>query len=87
MSVDSVHPDGGPTSGGTIVTVAGTNFLDGFTTCKFGTVSGAAATYIASTRLLCLAPAHGEGTISVEVSNNAVDFTAFAVEFGYYGMW
>ena len=65
-AVTSVAPDSGPTSGGTKVTITGTNFSAG-ATVRFG---GAAATNVAvvsATSITATSPA-GSGTVDVTVT-------------------
>ena len=84
MSVSSVLPESGPTTGSTVVTVAGANFVLA-AACKFGSLVSA-ATVGTSTVLQCLSPAQApSATVSVEVSNNWVEYTDFRVPYLYYG--
>jgi hypothetical protein len=67
VTVTGVSPTSGTTSGGTAVTIAGTNFQAG-AAVSFGntlaSVSGVSATSISAT-----APAHASGAVSVTVTN------------------
>ena len=66
-AVTSVAPDSGPTSGGTNVTITGTNFSAG-ATVRFG---GAAATNVAvvsATSITATSPAGSAGTVDVTVT-------------------
>jgi hypothetical protein len=65
--VQSIEPDSGSPSGGTVVTIAGDNFNEA-TTVKFGGVS-ALRNLQSSDVLIAIAPAHSPGTVDVEVSN------------------
>src|SRR6478735_5273344 len=66
-SITSVTPSSGPTTGGTTITINGTDFRDGATVL----VGGAAASVMASTDTwaMFLAPAHGAGSVDVTVTN------------------
>jgi hypothetical protein len=54
-AVTSVTPDGGPTAGGTTVTVTGTNFT-GATMVVFGTVAATSYTVVSSTKITAVSP-------------------------------
>ncbi|MEQ1643582.1 MAG: LamG-like jellyroll fold domain-containing protein, partial [Pyrinomonadaceae bacterium] len=65
-TVTSVNPTSGPTAGGNSVTITGTNF-----TGASGVTFGGAACPITSnngTEIVCTAPAHAAGAVSVEVT-------------------
>jgi hypothetical protein len=81
-SVQSVTPSSGPTSGNTTVVVTGQNFAFTSTlSCRFGTVV-VPGTYVNASTVVCIAPAQN-GTVSVEVSANGVDYTSSVVQFHY----
>jgi len=64
-TLNSVSPDIGPTSGGTTVTLIGTDFVNGGTSVTFG---GDAATNVnvsSGTSLTATTPAHAEGAVDV----------------------
>lgn len=88
MSV--IEPTTGPVWGGTLVQVAGSEFL--FVpqlTCGFGTDPSqrTVATFMTSTRLRCYSPASiAVGTVALEISNNNQDFTSNGVQFEFQGM-
>jgi len=68
-SVTSVSANIGPATGGTNVTITGSNFLATPTSITFG---GAAATNIvfnSATSVSCTTPAHAAGTVNVVVTN------------------
>lgn len=93
-----VSPPGGPTAGGTVVTVFGRGFADygvGQLCCQFGGAEGCGAegTLLAASaagedRLVCTAPAAlAPGTVALEVSlagGAAGSATASGVGFHYY---
>jgi RHS repeat-associated protein len=66
-TVTSVSPSSGPASGGTSVTITGTNFISG-ATVKFGTTTATGVTFVSSTSLTATTPA-GSGTVNVVVTN------------------
>jgi len=67
-TLNSVSPDAGPTSGGTVVTLTGTDFVDGGTSVTFG---GDAATNVSvnsATSLTATTPSHAAGAVDVVVT-------------------
>ncbi|HEV7765412.1 MAG TPA: Calx-beta domain-containing protein [Thermoanaerobaculia bacterium] len=64
--VASVQPLSGPTTGGTVVTLKGTNFAPGATTVMFGSVPGTGVNCPSTTQCTVVSPA-GSGTVSVRV--------------------
>lgn len=66
-TVSSVTPTFGPVAGGTVVTIAGANFVSG-ATVAFGAAS-VSSTFVSSTTLRATAPAGGPGIVSVKVTN------------------
>lgn len=67
-AVDAVSPAGGPTSGGTVVTITGANFQSG-ATVSFGGTAASSVTVNSSTQITATAPARSAGTVSVTVTN------------------
>ena len=70
-TVTSVSPTSGSTTGGTAITLTGTNFAAGATV----TVGGAACTNVtvaSATRITCTTPAGSAGTASVVVSSSGL---------------
>ena len=65
--IQSIEPNSGSPSGGTVVTIAGENFNEA-TTVKFGGVS-AMRNLQSGDVLIAIAPSHSPGTVDVEVSN------------------
>ena len=95
VGVESVSPSTIPETGGTILTVAGTNFVQSFPSvlaCRIGGETVTAATWISSTRLQCYAPpmaalaargtAGGVRHVGVEVTINGVDYTTGGITVG-----
>ena len=64
----SILPTSGGTPGGTVVSVSGTQFVDG-ATVFFGTVEATAVTFHDATSLTATAPAHVAGLVDVTVTN------------------
>lgn len=73
-TVSSVTPAYGPESGGTTVTIIGTN-LSGLTAVNFGTTAAASFTAVSSTSITAVSPA-GRGVVDVIVSTLAGTSTA-----------
>lgn len=69
-TVTDLSPNAGPASGNTIVTITGTNFTASGMVVRFGTTS-AVFTYIDSTTIVAVAPAHTAGTVDVTVTTAA----------------
>ncbi|MFG2191694.1 IPT/TIG domain-containing protein [Streptomyces sp. NPDC048639] len=64
--LNSLSPTSGPTTGGTTVTLTGTD-LTGATSVKFGTTTASSFTVISATQITATAPA-GTGTVQVTVT-------------------
>jgi hypothetical protein len=69
-TVTSLSPTVGPTGGGTLVTVTGTNFNTA-TAVYFGGVAATSFTITSNTGLIATTPAQAAGTIDVTVENPA----------------
>ena len=63
----SVSPASGPTTGGQTITLFGTGFIDGATVEIGGTP--ASVSFISSTALTAITPAHSAGTVGIRVIN------------------
>src|SRR5262249_47407383 len=61
-SVSGISPTGGPTSGGTLVTVTGSN-LNGATAVNFGATAATNVTVVSATQVTAVAPAGAAGTV------------------------
>lgn len=70
-TVSAVTPAAGPMGGGQTVTITGTNFSNtpSTPTVTFGGTSAASVTYVNSTTLRCVTPAHALGPVTVVVTN------------------
>lgn len=67
-TVASVSPTSGPTTGGTAVTITGTNFVAG-AAVTFGGTAAAGVAFVSATSLTCTTPAHTVGSVNVVVTN------------------
>ena len=69
---------------GQSVTIAGHNFARSEDlACRFGLDGVQPAVFTSSTKITCMAPERGEGTVRVGVTNNGVDFVQGHVTFEY----
>jgi len=69
-TITSVIPNSGPTSGGTQVTITGTNFqTSGTTVVRFDTTPATNVNVMDSTKITAVTPAHSEQTLGVRVTN------------------
>lgn len=66
-AVSGIGPSAGPTSGGTTVTITGTN-LTGATVVDFGATAATGVTVNSATSITATAPAHAAGTVDVTVT-------------------
>lgn len=84
-TVTSLWPPSGSTNGGTRVRVQGTGFLNSSTVfCRFGSNIVSSDDVLDYTSVVCTAPPReSEGSVSVEVTNNNLDWTSSRVEFNY----
>src|SRR6185369_3672367 len=67
-TVSGVAPSTGPTTGGTSVTITGTNFVTG-ATVSFGGSGAANVNVVNSTSISAVTPAHAAGAVNVVVTN------------------
>jgi hypothetical protein len=67
-SVSAVSPALGTASGGTIVTITGSNFVSG-AKVTFGTTAATNVTFVSSTTLTATAPANATGLVAITVIN------------------
>src|SRR5205085_4739723 len=67
-TVSSVSPNSGPASGGTAISIAGTNFVSG-ATVKVGGVAATGVSVVSATQVSAVAPAHAAGAVAVTVTN------------------
>ena len=67
-TVTAISPTSGSTSGGTSVTITGTNFASG-ATVSIGGTAATSVTVVSSTSITATTPAHTAGTVDVVVTN------------------
>ncbi|MFI0814997.1 IPT/TIG domain-containing protein [Streptomyces sp. NPDC021115] len=82
-TLTSIVPGQGPLSGGTAVTLTGTNLL-GATVVRFGGVNATSFTVVSATQINAVAPAGSAGTVQVTVdtpggTSNGVPYTYVVV--------
>jgi hypothetical protein len=86
-SVTSLEPVKGPSEGGTFVVVRGSGFSQRSSSlqymyCMFNTTRGVAS-YVSEVEVHCVAPEGMIGYVSLEMSNNDLDYTESGVQFEY----
>lgn len=69
-TIVSVSPSSGPNSGGTTVTITGTNFVSGATSVTFGGTAGTSVNVTSPTTLTVVTPQHTGGQFDVIVTVN-----------------
>ncbi|TAM83908.1 MAG: hypothetical protein EPN47_03605 [Acidobacteria bacterium] len=67
-TVASVSPGSGGTAGGTVVAIAGSNFVSG-ATVSFGGSAASSVSFVSSTQLTATTPAHAAGSVNVMITN------------------
>jgi hypothetical protein len=67
-AVTSVTPSSGPTSGGTTVTITGTDFSAATAAVKFGSTAAASFTVTSPTTIKAVTKPHAAGTVGVSVT-------------------
>ncbi len=67
-TVTSVTPNNGVATGGTAVTIAGTNFVSG-ATLTFGGTAATNVVFVSATQITATTPAHAGGAVNVVVTN------------------
>ena len=65
----AISPTSGTTSGGTPVTISGTNFVSG-ATVTFGGTAATSVVVVSSTTITATTPAHAAGVVNVVVTNS-----------------
>src|SRR5260221_5496474 len=68
-TISGISPTSGPTTGGTTVTISGTNFASG-ATVTFGGTPGTNVNVVSSSSITVVTPAHAAGTAAVTVANS-----------------
>jgi hypothetical protein len=69
MGLASISPALGPTNGGTVVAILGTNFLSG-ATVNFGLFPATSVTIISVSNISAITPSQGPGQVNVVVTNS-----------------
>jgi hypothetical protein len=73
--------------GGSSITFVGGNFADSSDlTCRFGMKSVTRSLRPSASMVVCTAPASNPGNVSIEVSNNGLDFTRTGLRFIFRGV-
>jgi hypothetical protein len=67
--VTAIAPNSGATSGGTAVTITGSNFFSG-ASVNFGGTAAGGVNVVSSTSITASTPAHSSGTVNVVVANS-----------------
>ena len=78
-TVTAVSPTSGSSSGGTKVTISGTNFT-GATNVVFGTLAAAGYTVVSSTKITAFSPAEVDGTKNILVTTPGGTSAAVAAD-------
>lgn len=81
-TLSSISPTLGPISGGTLVTINGTNFADG-ATVSFGSAGASSITFVSATQLEAVVPPGPAGNANVTVTNPGGQSTSLANAFVY----
>jgi hypothetical protein len=68
ITLTSLSPTSGPTSGGTVITLTGTNFVSG-ATVRVGGVAASAVTFLSATQVRATTPAGTAGARDVQITN------------------
>jgi hypothetical protein len=83
--LESVFPTLGPTRGSTVVTITGSNFVDGSTVCRAGQGSWTVASCSSSMECICTLPAHSQGRYPLSVSaDGGLTFSKDTMTFLFY---
>jgi hypothetical protein len=83
-TIASVTPASGSTSGGTAITITGTNYATGATVSVGGTAATGVAV-VSSTTITATTPAHAAGAVSITVTNPNGQSGTKASAFAYLG--
>lgn len=67
-NITSISPTSGPTTGGTVVMVNGSNFVTG-ASVKFGSGNGTSVQFVSASQMRATTPAASAGTVNVVVTN------------------
>ena len=82
--ITSISPTQGPTLGGTAVDIFGSEFANGGAV-KFGSTASSNVTWLSSTHIRAVSPAHSAGTVHITATSGAgTSDTSSADEFTYF---
>lgn len=81
-TITGVEPGKGPVSGGTSVTLTGTDFKTG-ASVTFGGTGAVSVTVVSGTEVTAVTPAHAEGTVDVVLTNTDTGTATKAGAFEY----
>lgn len=71
LGFTSITPNAGPTTGGTAVTITGTNFVNGGSfDVMIGTTSASSIVWVSATQITAVTPVGTEGAKNVKITNN-----------------
>ena len=85
-TVTGIFPASGPVSGGTVVTISGTDFQPG-ATVDFGGTAAAGLTYVSASTIYALTPVHAAGAVTVAVTNPDLQAGSLASAYTYSCSW
>lgn len=80
--VTSLTPDQGTTTGGTAVTITGTNF-DAAADVLFDVTPATSIVVVNSTTITCIPPTHNCGLVNVSVSNDGINYDTLSNAYTY----
>lgn len=83
-TIDAIDPESGTISGGTLLTITGTNFLDGDTQVTVGGVACTGEDVVSDTEMTCFTPSGSAGAQDVVVTTSSGDDT-LTNGFTYFG--
>jgi hypothetical protein len=81
-TISSISPAAGPVSGGTTMTINGSNFEQG-ATVSFGSAAATSVTFVNPTELQVVAPPNAVGSATVEVANPGGGVASLPNAFAY----
>jgi hypothetical protein len=81
-TIITVAPVTGPATGGTLVSIIGTNFVDGCTV-SFGADLSPSVSFISATLVKAIAPIAGAGVVDITVTNDDFQFGRKSSAFTY----
>ena len=84
-TLTSFSPTGGPTSGGTAVTITGAGFQSG-ATVRFGSANATSVTFNSATSINAISPAAAAGGVPITVTNPDGQSVTSTTSFNYVGI-